>query len=98
MSSTSYEGIDPPVLYDIFTEMYTNVGGHILAMARHSTTDAEQAYWRHRLQWLDSEYRNIDWRDRDAQITAMNQWEVERDDLVSVLEAREAERNQVVAP
>ena len=87
MSEFTYDGIDPVVLYDMFYEMGTQLGGHIIAMARASDNEAESTYWYHRHRALDDERDRIDWRDTDAQISAMKRWKQERDDLAAILDA-----------
>jgi len=97
MSEFTYDGIDPVVLYDMFYEMGTQLGGHIIAMARTSNNEAERTYWYHRLRAVDDERDSIDWRDADAQILAIERWKQERDDLVAILEAARQDARQPLA-
>ena len=97
MSEFTYDGIDPVVLYDMFYEMGTQLGGHIIAMARTSDNEAESTYWRHCLRAVDDERDSIDWRDTDAQILAIERWKQERDDLAAILETARDHAHQPVA-
>lgn len=66
------------VLYDIFYESGTRLGGAYVARMRAATSPEERGHWLHAQIRLDAERDAIDPNDRKAQIEAKMRWDAER--------------------
>lgn len=73
MTHNDYQDVDPVVLYDMFYEMGTYLGGLYMGYYRQSPDD-EKRQWLDRLDELDAERRSVDPLNSPDQIQAMTMW------------------------
>lgn len=82
--SLTEHDLDDAVLYDVFYESGTILGGLMVekdreAQARGDEDEAE--YWRNEILRLDAERRAVPWDDREAQIAAKRRWDARAKEL-----------------
>lgn len=80
MSVVAYDNIDPTVLYDIFYETGTRLGGAYVALMRkaRSRGDLKQAQeWQRKHIDLNKERRSVNPHDREQQIQQIHTWDRE---------------------
>lgn len=80
MSGFTYNDIDPTVLYDIFYETGTRLGGTYVALMRQAKSqgDFTQAHeWQQKHINLDNERLKIDPDDQAGQIQQIQAWDKE---------------------
>ncbi|MEU3229174.1 hypothetical protein [Nocardiopsis alba] len=65
------------VLYDIFTDTATHLGGKLVALARAAETDTDRGHWRQRMYEIEDQKEAVDPDDRDALVSHIEQWNAE---------------------
>lgn len=78
-----YDLMPDSVLYDIFYESGTMLGGKYVARMRNAKDPFERERWRRALSGLDAERATVDPDDRMAQIRAKERWDAERKALAA---------------
>lgn len=81
--TVDYDLMPDTVLYDVFYESGTMLGGAYVARMRAATDAFERERWRRALSGLDSERASIAYDDRKGQIAAKRRWDAERKALVA---------------
>ena len=82
------EQADDTVLYDIFFEMGTKLGGRLVALERKAEAngDAKLAeQWREEQYALDDERASVKTSDRAEQIRTLRKWRDRRNELKALL-------------
>lgn len=77
-STIDYKSIDPVVLYDIFYETGTRLGGTYVALMRKARADGDlqqERDWRDRHQRLNNERRAVNPEDTEDQIKHIHDWD-----------------------
>ena len=72
--STSYAGVDPVVLYDMFAEAANRLIACYVAASDGATTDAEREKARARVREVRQLRYGVDVDDRDRQVQLIEQW------------------------
>lgn len=65
------------VLYDIFADAATRLGGRLVALARAAETDTDRGRWRQRMYEIEDQKEAVDPDDRDALVSHIEQWNAE---------------------
>lgn len=79
-----YDLMPDSVLYDIFYESGTMLGGAYVARMRNAADVFERERWRRALSGLDAERAAVGYNDREGQIAAKRRWDAERKALESI--------------
>lgn len=77
----SYDILPDSVLYDIFYESGTRLGGEYVYRMRNTGDPFERSRWQRALVGLDTERAAVKSDDRQAQIEAKERWDAERSAL-----------------
>lgn len=72
-----YTNSPTTVLYDIFADTATRLGGKLVALARAADTDTERRQRRQRMHEIEDQKEAVDPDDREALITHTKQWQAE---------------------
>ena len=80
-SIMSYDILPDSVLYDIFYESGTRLGGEYVYRMRNTGDPFERSRWQRALVGLDTERAAVKSDDRQAQIEAKERWDAERSAL-----------------
>jgi hypothetical protein len=83
-ASGGYAHVEGVVLYDIFCEAATLLGGRLVALQDVAAAAADQQAlqtWTSEMYAVDDERDSIAVTDRDAQVAAIERWHVRRDHL-----------------
>ncbi|MEU3017062.1 hypothetical protein ABZ635_06665 [Nocardiopsis sp. NPDC007018] len=70
------------VLYDIFADTATRLGGKLVALARAARTETEGRQWRQRMYEIEDQKQAVDPDDRDALIARIKGWQAELERLL----------------
>jgi hypothetical protein len=65
------------VIYDIFSDTATRLGGKYVALSRKATTPEEREAWRAKLRDVEDQQRAVAAGDREALITHIKRWQAE---------------------